>query len=230
MIEIRGSADRGTSRTSWLESRHSFSFAHYYHPAYMGFRALRVLNEDRVAPASGFGPHQHRDMEILTWLLSGELEHRDSEGSYGVLQPGTVQLMTAGRGIVHSEMNPSREKETHLLQIWLVPDRVGLAPGYQEADFALQPGIPQPLATPDGRDGSLRIHQDAGVYAVKLTTGGELVHPLTRGRHAWLQVAFGSVRVGNVMLGAGDGAAITRERQLTLKADTSSEVLLFDLA
>ena len=230
MIRPRRSDDRGETRTSWLEGRHSFSFGSYFDPAHPGFRALRVLNEDVIAPLSGFGAHPHRDMEILTWLLDGQLEHRDSGGAHGILTPGTAQLMSAGRGIVHSEMNPSPDRATHLLQIWLHPDRDGRAPGYAERAIDSAAGIPIPIATPDGRDGSLRIHQDAAVSVLRLGDGDAHTWKLEPERHAWLQLARGDVALGDAVLHAGDGAAVSGERALSLRSDGDCELILFDLA
>jgi redox-sensitive bicupin YhaK (pirin superfamily) len=230
MLSLRCSEDRGASRTAWLDSHHSFSFADYHDPRHMGFRALRVLNEDRIAPRSGFGAHPHRDMEILTVPIAGVLEHRDSEGGHARLAPGRVQVMTAGTGIVHSEVNPSRDETLHLLQIWLLPSRAGLAPGYRELDVDPDAGPLQPLVTPDGRGGTLRIHQDAFVYRLRLEAGASLEHALAPGRHAWLQLVRGDASLDGVRMGAGDGAALSDASALRLSALEETEGLLFDLA
>jgi redox-sensitive bicupin YhaK (pirin superfamily) len=230
MIEIRSSGDRGLSRTGWLESRHSFSFASYHDADHMGFRSLRVLNEDWIAPARGFGPHPHRDMEILTYPIAGELEHRDDQGSRSRLSPGRFQLMTAGTGVVHSETNASATETLHLYQIWITPDRPGHSPLYQERDVDLDAGPFQALATPDGRDDTLRIHQDANLYRVHLDALSEYPHRLRPGRHAWLQLVRGEMTLNGTKLLAGDGAAIAGETLLQLCAQTDTEALFFDLA
>jgi len=198
----------------------------------MGFRALRVINEDRVAPAQGFGTHGHRDMEILSYVLDGGLAHKDSSGGGGVIRPGDVQRMSAGTGVMHSEFNASRTDPVHFLQIWLVPDRRGIAPGYEQKTFPPEQrqGQLRLIASPDAADGSLKIHQDARVYTTLLGKGDSVTHALAPGRHAWVQVARGKIRLGDVTLSAGDGAAISEESSLRLTADEPSEVLLFDLA
>jgi len=230
MITVRKSADRGRSTTSWLDSRHTFSFADYLDPRHERFGALRVLNEDWIAPASGFGSHPHRDMEILTWVLSGTLEHADSEGHRVRLQPGRVQLMRAGTGIWHSEVNPSPQAPLHLLQIWLLPGRRGLAPGHWEADVTVEPGVLVPLATPGGRDGGLAIAQDVSVYALTVPAGERVEHALAPGRRAWLQVTRGHGAVGGTVVEAGDGVAIEGETRVAVSATTELDALLFDLA
>jgi redox-sensitive bicupin YhaK (pirin superfamily) len=214
----------------WLDTRFSFSFADYHDPAHMGFGALRVLNEDWIAPGAGFGMHPHRDMEILTWVLEGELEHRDSEGNRSVLRPGRVQRMRAGRGIWHSEINPSPERPVHLLQIWIHPDRRGLEPGHAELDVALADGEWTPLATASGRLGGLDLHQDASVYALRLGAGQQAEHTLAPGRRAWVQLVRGRGDVGEVPLEAGDGLGLTDVSLLKLKTDSELEALVFDLA
>jgi redox-sensitive bicupin YhaK (pirin superfamily) len=232
MITVRPSAERGLARHGWLESRHTFSFADYHDPAQMGFRALRVINEDRVQPGQGFGSHPHRDMEILTYVIEGALAHRDSTGSAGVIRPGDVQRMSAGTGIVHSEFNASREEPVHFLQIWVVPERRGLAPGYEQRMFPLaeRMGRLRLLAAPDGRDGALRLHQDASVWGALLPAGTRVSHALAPGRHAWVQMVRGKLSLNGTPLAAGDGAATEGEEQLVLEAGDEAELLLFDLA
>ena len=205
MIRVRSADERGQTALDWLDSRHSFSFNDYYDPAHMGFRTLRVINDDKVAPAAGFGRHPHRDMEILTYVIRGALEHRDSLGSGEVLRPGEVQRMTAGTGIAHSEFNPSPTEPVHLLQIWLLPERRGLTPGYEQKPFpeAERRGRWRLVASRDGRDGSVTIHQDADVYATLLEPGESVRHELRPGRHAWVQVARGSAALNGRPLGAG---------------------------
>jgi redox-sensitive bicupin YhaK (pirin superfamily) len=230
MIRKQSAEDRGGSRLGWLDSRFSFSFADYHDPQQMGFRSLRVLNEDWIAPASGFGPHPHRDMEILTYPISGELLHRDSLGGESRLTAGRIQLMTAGTGIVHAEENSSDDEAHHLLQIWLRPDRAGHTPKYQERDIDLALGGLQPLVSPDGRDGTLEIHQDATIHRLGLPAGSLLEHALATGRHAWLQLVRGEVGLNDIPLCAGDGAAVSGESVLRLAAKKDAEGLLFDLA
>ncbi len=230
MIRLRSAKERGRGHTSWLTSHHSFSFADYHDVHHMGFRALRVLNEDWIAAASGFGAHPHRDMEILTYPIAGALEHRDSQGGSSRLAPGRIQLMTAGTGIVHSEVNPSATEPLHLLQIWLVPDRPGHAPGYQERDVDLDAGPLQLLVTPDGRGETLKIHQDVSVHRLRLRSGETLEHATAPGRHGWLQLVHGDVTLNGTALSAGDGAAISDETLLQFAATSATEALLFDLA
>jgi redox-sensitive bicupin YhaK (pirin superfamily) len=232
MMRIRKAAERGHADHGWLDTWHTFSFADYYDPAQMGFRSLRVLNEDRVQPGSGFGTHPHRDMEIVTYVVSGALEHKDSTGGGGVLRAGEVQHMTAGTGVRHSEVNPSPDEPVHLYQIWLLPDRRGLRPGYEQTAFpeADRRNAWRLAASPDGRDGSLLIHQDAELYLGALDAGRELRHGLRPGRHAWLQVVRGAVEVGGRTLTAGDGAAFSDEPEVAVRAAGPAEVLLFDLA
>ncbi len=232
MLTIRPAASRGRTDIDWLDSWHTFSFGDYHDPQWRGFRSLRVINDDRIAPAGGFDTHPHRDMEIITWVLSGELEHRDSLGNGSVIRPGDMQRMTAGTGILHSEFNPSEIEPVHLLQIWLFPDRKGLAPGYEQRAFSpaeLQNAF-RLVASRDGRGGSVTIHQDADVYAGTLDGGRSLRHELSPGRHAWLQVASGKVVVNGRELEAGDGAAASDERSLEIAARDASELVLFDLA
>ncbi len=232
MIHVRKSSARGHADHGWLDTRHTFSFAEYYDPENMGFRSLRVINEDRVAPGQGFGTHGHRDMEILSYVLEGGLAHRDSTGGGGVITPGDVQRMSAGTGVMHSEFNASRSEPVHFLQIWLLPERRGIPPGYEQKHFPAEQrkGQLRLIASPDAAEGSLRIHQDARVYTTLLGSGEAVTHALAPGRHAWVQVARGQVRLGDVLLAAGDGAAVSDEDAVTLTGEAPSEVLLFDLA
>lgn len=232
MITIRRSLDRGHFDHGWLDTYHTFSFADYHDRRHMGFRSLRVINEDRVAPGQGFGEHPHRDMEILTYVLSGQLAHRDSLGNGAVITPGEVQYMAAGAGIFHSEFNPSATEPVHLMQIWIRPDRRGAEPQYGQRRF---PGIGESatwtlLASGDGRHGSIRINQDAAVYAAKLAAGQRVQHALSPGRGAWLQVLRGAVTVAGEALAAGDGASVEDEARLDIFATADAELLLFDLA
>jgi hypothetical protein len=232
MITHRRAADRGHANHGWLDTHHTFSFASYRDPQQMGFRSLRVMNEDVVAPGQGFGTHPHRDMEIVTYVLEGALEHRDSMGNGEVLRPGEFQRMSAGTGITHSEFNPSEAEPVHLYQIWLLPDREGLEPSYEQKRFPDE-GRHNRLrlvASPDAADGSLLIHQDARVYLAKLDAGAEVNHELAAGRHAWLQVLRGSVTLNGEQLDASDGAAVSDEPWLTIQAAGGAEVMLFDLA
>ena len=231
MITLRPSAARGHADHGWLDTFHTFSFADYHDPAHMGFRALRVINEDRVAPGMGFGTHPHRDMEILTYILAGRLAHKDSMGHGREITPGQLQAMSAGTGITHSEFNPSRTDPVHLLQIWLLPDRRGHTPRY--AEWSPVPGNTDELtllASPDGRENSAAIHQDALLFLVKLPAAAQITRVLAPERAAWLQVMRGTLTVNGHTLAAGDGAAIENEPTLTLAATTSAEALLFDLA
>ena len=229
MITLRPRNERGHNNLGWLDTHHSFSFDQYYDPAHMGFRTLRVINEDVVAPGKGFGMHPHRDMEILTWVLEGALEHRDSTGSRGVLRPGELQHMTAGTGVLHSEMNPSPSEPVHLLQIWIQPDRKGLKPAYEQHTFAAGDwnGSFVPLA---GKDAPVSIRQDASLFAARMKAGGKISRAIEPGRHAWIQIARGAVRLNGNELTAGDGAAAADESKLNFEAKEPSEVLLFDLA
>ena len=229
MITIRRANERGHFDHGWLDTYHTFSFADYYDPAHMGFRTLRVINDDRVAPGRGFGTHGHRDMEIVTYVLEGTLGHRDSMGTGSLIRPGEVQRMSAGTGVMHSEMNPSRDEAVHLLQIWILPERHGLKPEYEQKVFPAEErnGKLRLVASHDGSDGSLTIHQDASIYATTLSAGQSVTHPLAAGRGAWVQVARGSVIVNGQTLAEGDGAAIEEEPTITIAGD--GEVLLFDL-
>lgn len=232
MLSIRKSADRGHFSHGWLDTYHTFSFADYYNPQQMGFRSLRVINEDRVAPGSGFGMHGHRDMEIVTLVLSGALAHKDSLGNGEALRPGELQRMTAGRGIRHSEFNPSQAESVHLYQIWLMPRAAGLAPSYEQKAFdpAERAGRWQLVASPTGESGSLTIQQDARILLADLTAGQELAYEIPAGRHAWLQVLRGAVVVNGTPLAESDAAALSEEPQLKLRAAGPAEVMLFDLS
>ena len=232
MLTIRRSEDRGHADHGWLDSRHTFSFADYYDPAHMGFRALRVINEDKVAPGGGFGTHGHRDMEIISYVLDGALGHKDSMGTNGVIRPGEVQRMSAGTVVMHSEMNAQRDRPVHFLQIWIVPDRRGHTPGYEQKAFpeAERRGTLRLLASADGRDGSVTVHQDVSLYGTLLDGADEVTVPLAPGRHAWVHVARGEVDVDGQRLGAGDAAAISEETAVRLRNGKGAEVLVFDLA
>lgn len=231
MIHVRKAADRGRTTTDWLDSAHTFSFGGYRDPRFPGFRDLRVLNEDRVAPGTGFGPHPHADMEILTFVLSGALDHRDSAGHAGVIRPGDVQRMSAGTGIVHSETNPSPVEPVHFLQVWILPDRRGLAPSYEQRriDDDARRGRLATVASRDGAGGALRVHQDVAVHAARLEPGERVVHALAPGRHAWVQAVRGRVDLAGLELSAGDGAAVSDEAALAVGAREPSDLLLFDL-
>ena len=234
MIQVRRSSERGHADHGWLNTFHTFSFADYYDPANMGFRALRVINEDWVKPGMGFGMHGHRDMEIITYVLEGELAHKDSMGNGSSIQPGEVQRMSAGTGVRHSEFNHSKKDWVHLLQIWLLPEREGITPSYEQKTFSdsEKKGKFRLIASPDARDGSMKIHQDANVYASLLESGDTAQHTFSPGRHGWLQVVRGNVLLDGKTLTAGDGAAITNETKIQLANanGAKTEVLLFDLA
>ena len=232
MITVRPAAQRGHTNLGWLDSRHTFSFGDYFDATQMGFGHLRVINEDRVEPATGFGTHGHRDMEILSVVLSGTIEHKDSMGNGATVRPGEVQRMSAGTGVTHSEFNPSKQAPVHFLQIWIVPDRKGLAPSYEQKTFpeSERTNRFRLLASHDGRDGSVTIHQDAAVHGAVLGEGMTATHRLATGRRAWIQVIRGRVASGGALLREGDGAGITDEAVVTLKAATPAELLLFDLA
>ena len=230
MITLRKSGERGHANHGWLDSYHSFSFADYHDPAHMGFRSLRVINEDRIAPGMGFGTHPHRDMETITYVVSGALRHRDSLGNTAVMRASDVQRISAGTGVAHSEFNDSHSDPVHLLQIWLLPAQKGVKPNYAEKSFAgFEPGRLHLVTSPTGRDGSLPIHQDAELYVAKLAAGGSLQHPLAPGRAAWLQVIEGELNVNETTLHAGDGAALTDIQALELRASGDAHFLLFDL-
>jgi len=231
MIQIRLSQDRGMADHGWLKSAHTFSFADYYDPDHMGFGVLRVINEDRVAPGQGFGTHGHRDMEIISYVLEGALEHKDSIGTGSILKPGDVQCMSAGTGVVHSEFNASKTEPVHFLQIWIVPDRHGGAPAYgqERFDLSLTPGKFRLLVSPDGRDGSLRIRQDALLHGAILDGEQSTDYPLRAGRTAYVQVARGSLEVNGTRVSAGDGVEVIDEGLVRLRRPSAAEVLMFDL-
>jgi redox-sensitive bicupin YhaK (pirin superfamily) len=227
---IRRSSERGLADHGWLRSFHTFSFADYHDPDHMGFRALRVINEDRVQPGRGFGTHGHRDMEIISYVLEGGLEHKDSMGTGSVIRPGDVQRMSAGSGVMHSEYNASKSDLVHFLQIWIIPDRRGVKPSYEQKHFdpETRRGTLRLVASPDGRDGSLTIHQDVSLYATLLGEGDRVRHEVAPGRHAWIHVAKGDVEVGGTKLAAGDAAAIDEAGPVEITG--AGEVLVFDLA
>ena len=231
MLTVRKSAERGHANHGWLDSYHSFSFASYHDPNWMGFSALRVINEDRIAPGAGFPTHSHQDMEIVTWVLAGSLEHKDSLGNGGVIRPGEVQRMRAGHGIAHSEYNASDAEPVHLLQIWIEPDAYGLEPGYEQIAFAPESmqGQLRLIASSDGRDGSVTIRQDAAIHAGRLAAGERTTLALAPGRQGWLQVAGGRVKVRGFPLEAGDAVAIRFESAVEIEALEASEVIGFDL-
>lgn len=232
MFRIRRSADRGFFDHGWLKTYHTFSFSSYYDPKHVNFRSLRVMNEDVVAPGQGFGEHGHKDMEIVTYVLEGALQHKDSLGNGEILRPGEFQRMTAGTGIRHSEFNPSGSEPVHLYQIWLLPERPGLTPSYEQKAFDAAERKDQfrVVASPDARNGSLRIHQDATIQLATLSAGTKLSHEFASGRHGWLQVLRGRVDAGSESLAAGDGVAISEEPRIEVTASESAEVMLFDLA
>jgi len=232
MIRVRRASERGHFDHGWLDTHHTFSFARYYDPGHMGFRALRVINEDRVQPRKGFGTHGHEDMEIVTYVLAGALAHRDSLGTGSTLRPGELQRMTAGTGITHSEFNPSESEPVHFYQIWLLPEREGLEPSYEQRAFpeGERRNRLRLVASPNGRGGSLSICQDAQLILASLDGGRQVRHELTSDRHAWLQVLRGDVSLNGLTLSAGDGAAVSDESSLAIGANGPSEVLVFDLA
>ncbi|HXC50624.1 MAG TPA: pirin family protein [Candidatus Limnocylindrales bacterium] len=238
MITVRRSADRGRAYHGWLDSRHTFSFGDYHDPMHMGFRALRVLNEDRVEPGKGFAAHSHRDMEIISYVLEGALEHRDSMGTGSVIVPGDVQLMRAGHGVTHSEYNHSRQEPVHFLQIWIVPDTAGLTPAYEQLHFeaeVLRNALVCVASNAPG-EGSLHVHQDVSMHAAILDPASSVRREIAPGRHAWIQIARGQATVrgaaegSDVGLGEGDGAAVSGESLVEIVAGNSCELLLFDLA
>ncbi|MEJ2059421.1 MAG: pirin family protein [Gammaproteobacteria bacterium] len=231
MLELRKAAERGHAVHGWLDSWHSFSFADYYDPRHMGVSTLRVINEDRIKPGAGFPTHPHQDMEIVTYVLEGALEHRDSTGNHAVIRPGEVQRMTAGTGITHSEFNHSAEEQVHLLQIWILPNQRGLTPGYEQRPFAAaeRRGRLRLLASPDGTDGSVTIHQDTRLYGTLLADGEQTEHRLDPDRIAYLHVAQGSARVNNQELNAGDAVTVKDESHIELQGTAQAELLLFDM-
>jgi quercetin 2,3-dioxygenase len=231
MITFRDRGLRGASRTGWLDSQHTFSFADYRDPEHMGFRSLRVINEDRVVPGAGFPTHGHRDMEIISYVLEGTLEHKDSLGNGARIRPGEVQRMSAGTGIRHSEFNPSKTEPVHFLQIWIIPEQTGLPPSYEQREFPLaeRRGQLRLVAAPGGKDGVVTLHQDAQLYIANLAAGEKVAHAVARGRGIWLQVARGIVALNGTEMREGDGAAVENEPTIKVEAETDAEVLLFDL-
>ena len=232
MITVRPGKERGHFDHGWLDTYHTFSFSQYHDPAHMGFRSLRVINEDRVEPGAGFPPHSHRDMEIITYVLAGGLAHKDSMGNASTIRPGNVQRMSAGTGVTHSEYNGSDTEAVHLLQIWILPQTRNLPPSYEEKVFSAadKQGRLRLVASQDARDGSARIHQDASVYASLLEPGQTVHHPLAAGRGAWIQLVSGAATVNGKLLTTGDGAAIEQEADVEIVATAATELLLFDLA
>jgi len=232
MIKVRNASARGHAHHGWLDSYHTFSFADYFDPSHMGFRALRVINEDRVEAGQGFGKHSHRDMEIISYVLEGGLEHRDSMGTGAVIAPGDVQRMSAGTGVTHSEFNASERDPVHFLQIWILPDQRGIAPSYEQKTFSDEDkaGRLRLVASPDGRDGSVTIHADAQLYAGVFDHSQTAEHPLAPGRHAWVHVVRGKARVNGIDLGAGDAAGLSGESLVRIEGIEPSELLVFDLA
>ena len=232
MMTIRRAGERGHANHGWLDSHHTFSFANYYDPKHMGFRALRVINDDRVTGGQGFGAHPHDNMEIISYVLEGGLAHKDSTGTDGVIRPGDVQRMSAGTGVVHSEFNASKTETVHFLQIWLIPSTRGIKPGYEQKTFsdAEKRGTLRLVASPEASDGSLTIHTDAKVYAGLFDKGESAKVELAPGRHAWVHVARGKVKVNGNELGEGDGAAVSDERAIQVEGVAGGEVLVFDLA
>ncbi len=231
MLAIRPANERGLANLGWLNSRHTFSFGHYYDPKFMGFGPLRVINEDRVKPGQGFGTHGHSDMEIISYVLDGALEHKDSLGTGSIIRPGDVQRMTAGTGVRHSEYNASDTDPVHFLQIWILPERDGLEPSYEQKTFSAEDkqGRLRLVGSRDGREGSVTIHQDADLYASLLATDDTVAHELGEGRHGWVQVARGSVRLNGNELTAGDGVALTGPQTVTVEGVDAAEILLFDM-
>lgn len=232
MITLRKAEERGHANHGWLNSYHTFSFANYYDPKQMGFRNLRVINEDRVQAGKGFGAHPHRDMEIISYVLEGALEHKDSMGNSSVIRPGEVQIMSAGTGITHSEYNHSQTDLVHFLQIWILPDEEGLKPRYEQKMYANEEkqGKLRLIVSQDGRDGSVTIHQDANIYASLLDAGQHFDYHIKPNRYAWLQVIKGDIVLNEQVLSCGDAAAVSNDNQLVVGAKTNSEILLFDLA
>lgn len=231
MITVRKSQERGHANHGWLDSYHTFSFANYQDPNFMGFRNLRVINEDWVIPGAGFGTHGHKDMEIVTYVLEGALEHKDNIGNGSMIQPGEVQKMSAGTGILHSEYNPSDTESVHLLQIWIIPSETGIQPSYEQQKLNIEEsgGKLKLIAAPKGKNGAVTLHQDVNLYAGMLQEGDRISYNLLKNRHAWLQVARGRVSLNGISLDAGDGVAISEEPEISLTAEDSAEILLFDL-
>lgn len=232
MISLRPSKERGNTKVYWLDSRHTFSFGDYYDPEHMGFRSLRVINEDRVRPSTGFDTHSHGNMEILTYVIDGALEHEDSLGNHFVIHPGELQRMTAGGGISHSEKNPSQLEEVHFFQIWILPEVKGIRPSYQQRHFRIkeEPNTLHLVASKDSRDGALTIHQDVNLYLTHLKPDRQVTHRLEANRHAWLQIAQGKIVINGIPMEEGDGTAISQKEVLEVTARSEAEILLFDLA
>jgi redox-sensitive bicupin YhaK (pirin superfamily) len=232
MLSIRKAEARGRTDWGWLDSRHTFSFGEYHDPEHMGFRTLRVLNDDRVQPGAGFGTHGHRDMEILSYVLEGGLQHKDSTGGGGVIRPGEIQFMRAGTGVTHSEYNASPSEPVHFLQVWVVPDRRGLAPRYDQRPFDAAAALKRLvlLASKDGREGTIQVQQDVDLWMTRIGAGERRVHALRPGRHAWLHVAKGALRANGHELQEGDGLAVSQEAEIALEGVSDAEALLFDLA
>ena len=230
MMSIRKANERGHANHGWLNSYHTFSFANYYDPKWVGFRSLRVINDDTVAPGAGFGEHPHRDMEILSYVLAGKLEHKDSMGNGRIIQPGELQYIAAGTGILHSEYNPSPLDPVHFLQIWIQPDKTGAKPAYGERTYSnAAPGRLNLVASKSGRDGSLRLNQDTDLWLARFSNSEALTHELRPDRHAWIHVAEGHVELNGKPLAAGDGVAVSQESKLELAGKGQAQVLLFDL-
>lgn len=232
MITVRNRDDRGHTKIGWLDSQHTFSFGQYYDPAHMGFRSLRVINDDRVIPGAGFPTHGHRDMEIISYVVDGALEHKDSMGTGSIIRPGDVQRMSAGTGVTHSEFNPSQEESARFLQIWVEPEKTGIDPSYEQKAFAPEERENQLRLVVDreGRDGAVKVHQDVSMYAAALTENGIVAYTIESGRHVWIQVVRGIVELNGKELREGDGAAISDNIEITLSSEVGAEVLLFDLA
>lgn len=232
MITLRKSEDRGHANHGWLNSYHSFSFANYYDTAHMGFRDLRVINEDRVKGGNGFGAHSHRDMEIISYVLEGALEHKDSMGNSSIIRPGEVQIMSAGTGVTHSEYNHSESDTVHFIQIWILPNGKGLQPRYDQKMYSDEEkqGKLRLIVSQDGRDGSVSINQDVNLYAAKLDAGQKIDSAIAPNRHAWVQVIQGQLTLNGLLLNTGDGAAVSNESKLVVEAKEAAEILLFDLA
>ena len=231
MFEIRHAEERGVANFGWLNSKHTFSFGHYHDPNHMGFGPLRVINEDRVQPGRGFDTHGHRDMEIISYVLEGALEHKDSMGNGSIIKPGDVQRMTAGTGVRHSEFNPSENERVHFLQIWILPDKEGLKPGYEQKTFNDEEkrGALRLVGSQDGRNGSVTIHQDVNLYATLLGEGEKITHELETGRKLWIQIIRGQAEINSTTLETGDGVAFADEVQVTLRGVSDTEILLFDM-
>ncbi len=232
MITVRDRNDRGHTKTGWLDSHHTFSFGAYYDPDNMGFGKLRVINDDRIIPGAGFPTHGHRDMEIISYVVSGAVEHKDSMGTGSIIRPGDVQRMSAGTGVTHSEFNPSKDEGARFLQVWITPEQAGLKPSYEQKNFPAheRTDVLRQVVDREGGDGAVKVHQDVSIYATMLTAGSEVTHTIARGRQIWVQVVQGCVNINDTELCEGDGAAVTDETSITLSSQTGAEVLVFDLA